>query len=190
MSNLLFIFITATFTANVCVCSGFAVPCLMAYKRSFPYTAILCAMFAAILLLSGISYYFIYNYLLLPSDTQFLSLMILVLLIGIFSFIAHYIIMAVHKEAFYVYEKSYTFLLMYVSVLGVLLSTTADQAFSGYFLTLLFSALGFLFINFFVYGAYYKINGSYAPSYMKGLPLLLIVLSIIGILFTTFGFLL
>lgn len=190
MSNVLYIFITATFTANVCVGTGFAVPCLMAYKRSFAYTAIMCGVFASILFLSGISYFFIYNYLLLPYDAQFLSLMLMVLLVGIFSFVAHYFIKAVNKEAFYVYEKSYTFLLMFVSILGVLIYTIADQALSNYVFTLLFQALGFTFINFYVYGAYYKLNGSYAPIYMKGLPLLLIMLSIIGLTFLTFGFLL
>lgn len=190
MSSVLYIFITSMFTANVCVGSGFALPSLVAHKRSFPYTAIMCGIFAGILILSGCLYYVIYNFVLLPNDAQFLSLMLLVILIGVFSFVAHFSIMAIHKEAFYVYEKSYTFLYMFVSVLGVLLSVTADQPFGNYFLTLLFSSLGFLFINFFVYGAYYKINGTYAPKYMKGLPLLLIVLSIIGMVFTTFGFLL
>lgn len=190
MSNLLLIFITATFTANVCTGTAFAVPSLIAYKRSFVYTAIMCIVFTAILFLSGITYYFIYNYLLLSFNVEFLSLLVLTLLVGVFSFFAYFIIKAVNKEAFYVYEKSFTFLFMFVSVVGVLMSTILDQAFNGLMLNFLFSSVGFMFVNFFIYGAYFKINGAYAPVYMRGLPLLLMTLSILGLAFSTFGYLL
>lgn len=190
VSNILYIFITSMFTSNVCVGTGFAVPSLLAYKRSFAYTAILSAVFAFNLILSGVVYFLIYNYVLLTTATEFLSLFIMVLFAGIFSFVAYFFIKAVNKQAFYVYEKSYTFLLMMVSVLGILISTTANQTFSNYFFTLLFSAIGFLFINFFIYGAYFKINGTYAPKYLKGLPLMLITLSVIGVAFSIFGLLL
>ena len=183
MNNFVYIMLSGLFVANVCTTSGVAVPSLLAYKRSFAYTALMCALFAFILLLSGLCFYLIYDTFLLVSGMQFLSLMVLTVLIGIFSFIGYYIIMAINKQAFYVYEKSYTFVLMYVSVLGVLLLTIADQEFVNYILTLVFSAVGFTIINFLVYGAYYKINNTEEPRFMRGLPLLLLMLAILSLLF-------
>ncbi|MBQ7579294.1 MAG: hypothetical protein IJT25_02040 [Clostridia bacterium] len=190
MSNIVFILLSGIFVANVCTTSGVAIPSLLAYKRSFAYTALMCALFAFILLASGVSYFFIYNYILLKFDVQFLSLMVLTVLIGIFSFIGYYALMGINKQAFYVYEKSYTFLLMFVSVLGVLLTVVADQEVINYILTLVFSSVGFLIVNFLVYGAYYKINSLQEPRFMRGLPLLLIMLALLGIVFSAINYLL
>lgn len=183
MSNLLFILLSGLFIANVATTSGVAVPSLLAYKRSFAYTALMCALFAIILVFSGLCYYFVYDMLLLVYEMQFLSLMVITVLVGIFSFAGYYLIMAINKQAFYVYEKSYTFLLMFVSVLGVLLIVDANQSLVNYILTLLFSALGFSVVNFLVYGAYYKVNENAEPKFMRGLPLLLIMLAILSMAF-------
>ena len=190
MSNILFILLSGLFVSNVATTSGVAVPSLLAYKRSFAYTALMGALFATIMLFSGLCSYFVYDKLLLVFDMQFLSLMVITVLVGIFSFIGYYIIMAINKQAFYVYEKSYTFLLMFVSILGVLLVIDANQSLINYVLTLLFSAVGFVVVNFLVYGAYYKINENAEPKFVRGLPLLLIMLAILSLVFGAIGALL
>lgn len=111
MSNVVFVILSTLFVSNVCVNEGLCVPCLVAYKRSFPYTALLCALFAFVLIPAGVVYYFIYNNVLLEFDLQFLSLMIMVTLIGIFSFAGFYILRAINKQAFFVYEKVIRFCL-------------------------------------------------------------------------------
>jgi len=72
----------------------------------------------------------------------------------------------------------------------VLLLTIVDQDFINYVLSLVFSAVGFTIVNFLVYGAYYKINNNEEPKFMRGLPLLLIMLAILSILFGAIGTLL
>lgn len=190
MSNFLFVLITATFTSNVCTGTGFAVPSLVAYKRSFAYTAIMSGIFTVVLLLSGACYYAVYNYILLPYSVEFMSLLVLTLFVGVFNFSAYYVLKAVNKEAFYIYEKSFTFMFLFVSVLGVLISSILDQAFNTLMLNLALFAFGFVLVSFFIYGAYFKINGAYAPSYMRGVPLLLMTLSIMGLIFGALGLLL
>ena len=61
MSNIIFVILSTLFVSNVCVSEGLCVPCLVAYKRSFPYTALLCALFAFVLIPAGVGCYFFYN---------------------------------------------------------------------------------------------------------------------------------
>ncbi|MCR5553291.1 MAG: hypothetical protein K6F08_00890 [bacterium] len=181
MNNILQILLVCTVTSNVCVCNGFGVPLLLANKRSFAYTGLISLIFAIVLTLSGLSYYLLYNYVLKPFGVEFLRLIVLVLLTGIFNFVAYYILKAINKEVFFIYEKSYTFMFMFVSILAIVLSFDLTLAIVDTVLTFLFYGLGFTIVNFIIYGAYFKLNGTLAPKYMRGLPLVLLLLSIIGL---------
>ncbi|MBQ7453066.1 MAG: hypothetical protein IJS68_02225 [Clostridia bacterium] len=185
MSNVVFLLLTCMLTSNVCTSSALAVPTLSAYKRSFPYTALMGFLFSFILICSGVGYYLIYS-LLEDYSVQYAKLMIIVALVGLFSFLGYFIFRALNKEAFYIYEKSYTFLFMFVSCVGVLIYSIVNQVFVNYILSLVFYSLGFVIVNFIVYGAYYKINGPYAPNSLRGLPLLLVLMAIIGFAFAGF----
>ena len=101
MNNILQILLVCTVTSNVCVCNGFGVPLLLANKRSFAYTGLISLIFAIVLTLSGLSYYLLYNYVLKPFGVEFLRLIVLVLLTGIFNFVAYYILKAINKEKNY-----------------------------------------------------------------------------------------
>ena len=123
----------------------------------------------------------LYNYVLKPFGVEFLRLIVLVLLTGIFNFVAYYILKAINKEVFFIYEKSYTFMFMFVSIIAIVLGFDLTMAITDTVLTFLFYGLGFTIVNFIIYGAYFKLNGVLAPKYMRGLPLVLLLLSIIGL---------
>jgi len=123
------------------------------------------------------------NYVFSRFNIGYLSLMFLVVVVGILNFLAYYLLKKINVESFYIYEKSYTFMFMMVSVMAVVLMQDLTITLPIFFATLVFLAVGFSVVNFFIYGAYYKVNGAIAPDYLKGLPLILILLSVLSLAF-------
>lgn len=180
MNSYLQLFLSCLLVTNVCLNSGFAVPLLYSYKQSFKFTLLVSLMFALVLTATGAVYHVIYNYLLVRFEIEFLRMMILVLIAGVFSFIVYFLLKKINKEVFYVYEKSYTFMFMIVSVIAIVLNQDMIESTLIYTLSMLFYAIGFLVVNLIVYGVFYKVNGTYAPKSLKGLPLLLIILAVLS----------
>ena len=187
MNSYLNLFLVCLLSSNVCLNSGFAVPLLHSYKRSFKFSALVSLLFSLVLLISGVLYYLIYTFVLVRFEMEFLRLMIIVCLAGIFNFIAYFLLKKINKEAFYIYEKSYTFMFMMVSVMAIILGEGVNLNLADYAIKMFFYGVGFSVVNFIVYGAFYKLNGTYAPNYLKGIPLMLILLAVLCMAFLALG---
>lgn len=187
MSEFAQIAILAIFSSNIIAVTGIGAISLQSEKRNFIFMLVssLCTMLPIIF--SGLMYFVVENYILVPLDAEYLKLFILSLLIVVFSYLIRMTLKRVSKEEFFLYEKSYGFPLQIAVGIGTLCLVNFAQTFFIIMFELAMFSVGYLLIQIIFYALYERLDNKYTLKAARNVPLMLYALSLVSMILYAIG---
>lgn len=180
------IVIATMFTANIAVTTGVAIPSLSFQRREFPVAIFVGLLYLAITFLTGIVHYACMRYLFIPANLQMLSILLVTVLSAVLYSLALNIFKGKNKEFMLVIEQSYMELLLPLATIGTIFTLPVTITW-GVVLTMLFgTGLGFCMVSILLSAVKSTVSSVMFQPWVKGLPFVLSVLCIMGLVFSSF----
>ena len=187
MSEFARIAILAIFSSNVVAVMGLGAISLNSEKKNFIFMLVstLCTILPIIF--SGLLFYVVDNYILVPLEAEFLKLFVLTLLNIVFSYIVRIVLKHISKEEYFLYEKSYHFPVQIAVGVGTLCLVNFLQSFYIIMFELAMFSVGYLLVHIIFYALYEKIDNRHTLKAARNVPLMLYTLSIVSMLLYAIG---
>lgn len=182
MNEFALVAIAAIFSSNVVAVSGIGALSLQAEKRNFLYMLINSMCIIVSVIVAGLAYYLVHNYILVPAKATDLKLFVVVLFSVLLAFGSSALLKATSKETYFLYEKSYGMAIQTITTVGFLL--LCDYA--GTFLMTMFElsmfCVGFLLVQFIFWPLYERLDNHHTIKPARNIPLMLYSLSLVSML--------
>lgn len=182
MNEFAVIAITAILASNIVSFAGVGAVSLQSEKRNFVYMLVSSICIVLPIAFTGMLYWVINNYLLIPYEAEFISLFVMLLLIMVFALLCRLVLKKISKEEYYLYEKSYTFPIQTAVGIGTLLFVNFDLSFLMMLYQLAMFAAGFILVQVIFYSLYEKLDNTHVLKPARNVPVMLYTLSIVSII--------
>ena len=187
MSQFAVMAIVAIFSSNIISFTGIGAISLQAEKKNFGYMISSSICVALSVLVTGLIYKVLDQFLLARFDAQFLKLFIIVLFSLILSFLTRAILKAVSKEIFFLYEKSYSLAIHSAITIGTMFVIDFSAGILDVMFALAVYCVGFILVQIIFYALYERLDNSYVLKPARNVPLMLFTLSIVSMILYTVG---
>lgn len=179
------ILLGAMVSSNIAVTTGVAIPSLSFQRREFPVSIFVGCVYTIVTFITGILYYACMRYLLIPANLQMLSILIVTVISSIFYMVALAVFKGKNKEYMLVVEQSYMELLLPLATIGSVLFLPVTVSW-GVMLTICAGmGLGFFIVSILLSAIKSTVSSEMFQPWVKGLPFVLSVLCIIGLVFSS-----
>ncbi len=187
MNEFALVAITAIFSSNVVCMAGVGAVSLQSEKRNFVYmlSSAMCIIVSVII--AGLVYFCINEYILVALGAEYLKLFVVLLLSVLMSFASRAILKVASKELFFIYEKSHGLPIQTAVCVGTLLLVNFAQRFLMVMFELAMFCVGFLLVQILFYALYERLDNSYTLKPARNIPVMLYTLSVVSMIFYVVG---
>lgn len=185
--NLLQIFITSAFTENIILTKFLGICPLIGTSKKESSAIGMGISVLIVMLISSIITYLIYNYILIPTNTIYLRTLLFILVIS--SMVQ--IIKTVIKKYFLKLDELFGIFLPLIATNCAILGTTLLNVNNNFnfvemFIFTIGAGIGYLIVIYLFSTIRERLDRAKVPNCFKGVPIALIIISIISLLFSSF----
>jgi len=187
MSEFARIAILAIFSSNIIAVTGIGAISLQSEKRNFIFMLVSALCTTLPIIFSGLIYFVVENYILLPLNAEYLKLFVLAILVVVFSYLVRILLKKVSKEEFFLFEKTYGLPGQIAIGIGTLCLVDFANTFYIIMFELAMFSVGYLLIQIIFYALYERIDNRYTVKAARNVPLMLYSLSLISMVLYAIG---
>lgn len=187
MSQFALMAIVAIFSSNIVSVAGIGAISLQAEKKNFGYMLASTVCVALSVLVTGLIYKAVDQFLLARFNAEFLKLFVVVLLALIIAFLTKALLKFVSKEIYFLYEKSYSLAIQSAITVGTMFIIDFSAGFMDVMFMLAVYCVGFFLVQILFYALYDRLDNSSVLKPARNVPLMLIALSIVSMILCTVG---
>jgi electron transport complex protein RnfA len=185
--NLISLFVTAVLTENVVLSKFLGLCPFMGSSRKEKTALGMGLAVMSVVLCSSLFTYFIYHYLLVPNDAEYLTTLFFIFVIACFVKLAELIIRRISKPLHQSLGIYLPLITTNCAVLGItLLNVRSDFSFLEMLVYSIGSSFGFALILYIFSTLREKMETSPIPNCLKGTPIAFFTVSIMALLFGRF----
>ncbi len=183
MNEFALVAIASIFSSNVVAVAGVGAVSLQAEKKNFFYMLVNTMCIVVSVIISGLAYYAVENYILLKANALELKLVVLVIFAVLLSFASSAVLKATSKELYFLYEKSYGLAVQTITIVGTLLLCDYSRTFLMTMFELSMFCVGFLLVQFLFWPIYERLDNHHTLKPARNVPIMLYCLSVVSMLF-------
>jgi len=174
--------IYAILSSNIVAIMGFGSVSLQTEKKNFLYMIAISMCSIVSIILSGIVYCLLYQYVLVPLEATDLRLFVIVLLSLLATFTVRAILKNLSKEYYWLYVRGYSFAIENVVCIGTLLMVDFYSGVWAAMFELGVFSMGFLIVQILFFSLYAKLDNSNNFKPARNVPLMLYTLSVLSMI--------
>lgn len=182
MSEFASVALVAIFSSNVVAISGIGAISLQSEKRNFLYMLVSSMCIIVSVIIAGLAYFTVNEYILVPLNAEELKLFVVMLFCVLLAFASRAILKVSTKEIFFIYEKSYGLPIQTAVCIGTIVLVDFAQDFLMVMFELAMFCVGFLLVQLLFYAMYARLDNSYTLKPARNVPVMLYTLSIVSII--------
>jgi electron transport complex protein RnfA len=187
MNSFIVLLIAGIFTENLVTSKLFGISEVSAAKTTPINLIRKCGVLSALLFVATAAAFPVNYYLLPLLDVEYLAPVVSVIIISGLIFATFAISKKILPAVYGFLKEHETVLICSAAVFGMVLTASQNElvtGFGGALLYALASGIGFTIVAFIFYGIHYRLEETNFPATLKGLPMTLIIASLISLAFS------
>jgi len=187
MNEFALIAISAIFSSNIIAVAGVGAVSLQSEKRNFLYMLTSSLFVILPVIIVGIIYSIIHQFILVPLGGEYLKLFIVVLLSVLSAFTTRTIVRFISKEYYLLYERTYALPVQTAICAGTMLIIDFSKVVFFTIFELGMFCVGFLLVQIIFYALYERLDNNYVLKPARNVPLMLYTLGIVSMILYAVG---